>query len=75
MRYVALLNILALAISVGLFLALRWIVREFGGSTGLTVALCLIAAAVVHQLWHKRRYGVWYEGAVIKLDDDGKPLP
>lgn len=60
---IAFMNLLVLVIGAGVFYAARRLVES---PSGWAWGLAWIAFVVVHQIWHKRRYGRWFDGPLIK---------
>ena len=62
-------NLAVLLIMVGFGFGMRWIYTSFGADYFGLTCLAIVVVGVIHQHWHKWKYGKWYgeEPPVIHL--------
>lgn len=62
-RVIAFGNFLVLAIGAAVFAAVR---ASLETPSGRVLAVAWLAFVAAHQLWHRRRYGCWFDGPLIR---------
>lgn len=68
---IAILNLMVVGVLVALGLGIRHVFNVYGDGAGFLACFGIMLCALVHQLWHKKRYGSWFgdERPVITLPD------
>lgn len=70
---IALANVLTLAGCYLLYKGLWWLDRAYGDPAALMLAGVIAFAIICHQIWHKRRYGCFWDGPVVNSDPASPP--